>query len=208
MSRIEVSLGDHAVKKRSLFLGTLGPFLVAGSSIIGGPTGPGKPHPKAPAEFGQFAFVIGQWKLDAWFLQADGSKQESQADLNAGYTLDGFGIRLESRYPAENGPDFVGVNTFVFNPRVGKWIGSGINSLGNRKDFEGGLEEGKMVFLQTGMQFGGRPGINRITFFPISKNQFKLRYDYSADNGQTWREGTFGYTATRITKKDISGKEP
>jgi hypothetical protein len=161
----------------------------------------GKPHPQAPAEISQFAFVTGQWKLDAWFLEADGTKRVSQATLSARFTLDGFGIRMENRYPQETGPDFVGVNTFVFNPRVSKWIGSGINSLGNRKDFEGGLENGQMVFLQTGMQFGGRPGINRITFFPISENQFKLRYDYSPDNGQTWREGTFGYTATRAPSK-------
>ena len=158
----------------------------------------GTPHPKAPAELAQFAFVIGTWNLDAWFAQEDGSKRATAASLTASYTLDGFGIRLENRFPQAEGPDFVGVKVFVFNPRLGKWIGSGINSLGNRKDLEGALEDGKLVFIQSGMLFQGRAGITRITYVPVSDRRFKLRFDYSPDDGATWQDGTFGYTATRI----------
>lgn len=173
-------------------------FPIAGQAPPPGPSSFGAPHQDAPAELAQLAFVIGEWKLDAWFAQNGDVKRKTTATLKASYVLDGFGIQMENRYPRSGQADFVGTNLFVFNTRLNKWIGSGINTLGNRKDFEGTIGDGKLLMVQTGMQFQGRPGINRVTFFPISDKEFKLRYDYSPDSGTTWHEGTFGYTATRV----------
>lgn len=155
-----------------------------------------RPHPKAPAETAQLAFLIGEWKLEAWFPQPDGSKREQIAAMTGRYVLDGFGVETVSRYPGD--PDFLGTRTLVYNRQAGKWIGSGINTLGNRKDFEGVFADGELTMIQSGMLFGGRPGINRMVFFDIGPDGFKQRTDQSIDDGKTWREGTFGYTATRI----------
>jgi len=156
--------------------------------------------PPAPAtEMKSMAFLIGQWQLDAWFPQADGSKRKSKATMEAKYTLDGKGIEMTARYPGAAGkPDFVSVHTFVFNPRLGKIIGSGINTLGNWKSFEATAEDGKLIIIQSGMLFQGRSGINRRTLFDIGKDSFKAVLDHSPDDGKTWQKATFGYTATRI----------
>lgn len=160
---------------------------------------PAPPDAEPSADLKPMAFLIGSWELDAWFPQADGTKQKTKAFMAAKYTLDGKGIEMTARYPGTAGnPDFVSIHTFVFNPRLGKIIGSGINTLGNWKSFEASAEDGKLVIIQSGMLFKGRPGINRRTLYDIETNSFKAVLDHSPDDGKTWQEATFGYTATRI----------
>ena len=159
----------------------------------------GKPHEKAPEEIGQMAFLIGKWKLTTWFTLPDGSRKESSAFLTARYCLNGFGIEAESHYPAEGGfPDFFSRAVYVYNKRLGKWVGTGINNLGNRKQFEVSFKDGKMISIQSGMLFEGRKGINRITYSEMEKASFKLIHEHSPDDGETWQEPAFGYTAERI----------
>jgi len=158
----------------------------------------GGPHAQAPNETAQLAFLIGEWNLATWFPQPDGVKREGKAKMTARYVLDGFGVEVVSRYPRPGQSDFVSVWTFVFNPSLKKWIGSGINTLGNRKDFEGAFEDGKLTLIQSGMLFQGRPGVNRLVFFDIGEDRFEHRSDHSKDDGKTWREGSFGFVATRV----------
>ncbi len=158
----------------------------------------GAPNPKAPAELSQLAFIIGEWKLETWFARPDGSRRTATAYMTARYTLNGYGVRIEERHPQDGRSDFVGERTFVFNKRLGKWIGSGINTLGNRKDLEAEFTDGKLIVTQSGMLFQGRPGVNRATYYDISANGFKNRFDHSSDGGKSWREGEYGFTAVRI----------
>ena len=158
-----------------------------------------QPHPNAAPETSQMAFIIGEWSIDATFSPPNGKQTKTKAKLRARYVLDGYGIEIESRYPNDGEP-FIGVNTYVYNKRLNKWIGGGINSLGNSKAYEGSMEDGKLRLTQTGMQFAGRPGINRMTYYDIGPNSYKARYDYSPDGGKTWHNGTFSYVATRIVR--------
>jgi pimeloyl-ACP methyl ester carboxylesterase len=178
--------------------GVLG-FALLVSSASGGEDPFGTPHPAAAPEQAQLDFIIGEWRLATWFARPDGSRREGTATMRARYVLDGRGIEIVSRYPGTNGePDYLSTRTLVYNTELSKWVGSGINTLGNRKDYEGSLVDGNLVVIQSGMLFQGRPGINRTTYHDISENSFRLRFDHSGDEGRTWQEGTFGYTATRV----------
>ena len=145
------------------------------------------------------AFLIGEWHLDTWFVQKDGSRRPGTAFLTARYVLGGFGVELSSRYPGTDGaPDFLGTRTYVYNSRLGQWVGAGINSLGNRKDYTVEFADGKMIVIQSGMLFNGRPGINRMTYFAIEDSSFEHTVQNSPDGGETWQESEFGFKARRI----------
>ncbi len=155
-------------------------------------------HPRSPREIAGMDFLLGQWELATWFVAPDGGETPGQAQLVAAYVLDGMGIEVEQRFPSDTeAPDFVSTTTYVFNPRLNKIFGVGINTLGNTKTYEVRLEDNKVITLQSGMLFGGRPGINRITYHDIDTDSFEALFEHSGDDGETWvRE--FGYTAARI----------
>ena len=55
----------------------------------------GRPHPEAPAELEQFAFMIGEFDCVDQIRQQDGSVIRFRAIWNAHYFLNGFGIQDE-----------------------------------------------------------------------------------------------------------------
>ncbi len=143
-------------------------------------------------------FLLGRWELNTWFVTPGGGETPGQAQLLAVHTLDGMGIEVEQRFPSDTeAPDFMSTTTYAFNPRLNKIFGVGINTFGNTKTYEVRLEDNKVITLQSGMLFGGRPGINRITYLNIDNDSFEALFEHSNDDGETWvRE--FGYTAVRI----------
>lgn len=144
-----------------------------------------------------FEFLLGDWTLDTWFVQEDGTRVSGTAQLTARRSLGGAGIERRAEHPRKDGgPSFHSMATYVFNKRMGKWIGAGINSLGNAKQYEAEVRDGKVIVKQSGMLFEGRPGLNRVTYFDIRDSGFKLLFEHSSDEGSTWVT-EYGATATR-----------
>lgn len=84
----------------------------------------GKPHPQAPAEMSQYAFLIGDYRIEARKWQ-DGAwtKGFQAARWNGRYILDGMAIMDEwfDHPPGENPDTGRGVNIRMYNPETERW---------------------------------------------------------------------------------------
>ena len=155
-------------------------------------------HPEAPPELAVLEFMIGEWDLTTSFAQADGSRREEHARLEARWVLGGFGIGIEETHPyAEgNGGVFVSNVIYTVHPETRKIVGASHNTLGNRKLYELTVEEGGLAIVQKGELFGGREGFNRQWIHEISEQRFELRLDSCSNEGEC-NEGSYSYVATR-----------
>lgn len=84
----------------------------------------GKPHPDAPPELSQYAFLIGDFRIEARVWK-DGAWSEGfqPARWNGRYILGGMAIMDEwfDLPPAENPGAGRGVNVRMYNPETKRW---------------------------------------------------------------------------------------
>lgn len=179
------------------------PFVSSADERLGSAS---KRHPEAPAEVAQLEFLLGSWKLDTTFTNADGTVRHTEAELEGSYILSGFGIQtVEVHTPdrtafPEVDSTFVVTTIFNYDEDNAQWSGASVNSLGNRKFVDGTFEGGKLVLIQNGKLFRGRQGQNRLTFFNITEDRFELQLDWYDEKTDAWHEGSYGYVATRLDR--------
>ncbi len=155
-------------------------------------------HAEAPPELSALEFLIGDWQLTTSFAQHDGSRNETQARLEARYALGGFGVVIEETHGHEEGVGGTFVNHLLYtvHPKTRQIVGTSMNTLGNRKFYEMTVREDRIEVVQSGEMFGGRKGFNRQTLFEITPNRYRLRLDACDEAGEC-REGSYSYVAVR-----------
>ena len=123
----------------------------------------GQPHPEAPPELAQFAFMIGEFDCVDELRQPDGSQVRFRAIWNAHYFLNGFGIQDEYWTPT-----FHTSNIRIFDPSIESWQVTFFRMPGYQSGVWQGREEGgRMVMRQGGKTTG--PGL---TFHNIREDGF------------------------------------
>ena len=123
----------------------------------------GRPHPDAPAELSQFAFMIGDFDCVDEIRQADGSRLRFRAIWNAHYFLNGYGIQDEYWTPS-----FHTSNIRIFDPAAGKWQVTFFRMPGYQSGVWQGVREGDRMVMRQGGQTTG-PGL---TFHNITADGF------------------------------------
>jgi hypothetical protein len=158
------------------------------------------PHPDAPPETAQFAFLVGQWDCTTRSMKADGSGEvEGQATWTGYWILDGWAIQDDWESARPDGGVFRGTNIRSFNPQTGKWdnrwLASGTLQW---KYFEAEKVGDSMVMIGgEGRDAGGREFVDRNVFYEIGPDSWKWRKDRSFDGGATWVEGVAHIEARR-----------
>ncbi len=160
-------------------------------------------HQAASETLDRLAFLIGDWELEAHFGEGEDAATTT-ALMHARWAMGGHAIEAEYFYPPliEGRPDYYAVTLFGARLDGDNLRAASTNSLGNRKvldevEFDAGLAEDEIVFIQSGELFNDRAGINRIIFHSVSENEFRVRQDASLD-GETWEIGGFSYIARRV----------
>jgi hypothetical protein len=160
-------------------------------SLEGEPAAISGPHPGAPAETAQFAFLVGDWECDTRFLKPDGGGyNEGRARWTGRWILDGWAIQDVWLGYGPSGQEFHGTNIRSFNPQTSRWD--------NRWLAQGDLQwkyfwaerrDGTMVM--TGGEGAGPRGefVDRNVFYEIGSDSWRWRKDRSWDGGESWLEG-------------------
>lgn len=83
----------------------------------------GTPHPDAPSEFAQFAFLVGQWECDVHARNDEGNITRLSATWTGRYILDGYVIMDEFRmHDADAKLVMLGVNYRSYNRQEQCWV--------------------------------------------------------------------------------------
>lgn len=123
----------------------------------------GRPHPNAPPELAQFAFMIGEFDCIDEIRQADGSRLRFRAIWNARYFLNGFGIQDEYWTP-----QFFTSNIRIYDPNSAQWHVTFFRMPGYQSGVWQGTREGDNMVMRQGGATSG-PGL---TFHNIRDDGF------------------------------------
>ncbi len=158
------------------------------------------PHPDAPPETEQFAFLIGEWDCTVRSMGPGGTLgPPANAKWVGRWDLAGWAIRDDwTGYPPGGGTSH-GFNIRSFNPRTRKWDNRWLSS-GNLqwKYFEAEKVGDTMVMTGEGEDQNGE-FVDRNTFHDISESSWSWRKDRSYDGGGTWIEGVAVIRAVRAS---------
>lgn len=150
------------------------------------------PHPDAPAENAQFAFLIGTWDCSTRSMKPDGSGFNEGSGTWTGYwILGGWAIQDDWERALPDGRIFRGTNLRSFNPRTGKWDNRWLAS-GTLQwtYFESEKQGDTMVMIGgEGKDRAGRDYVDRNVFHEIGSESWQWRKDRSFDGGETWVGG-------------------
>lgn len=159
----------------------------------------GTPHPEAPRELRQFAFLIGSWHCESTVTQSDGSTRTVPATWVGRYILDGRVIEDEFRQLGPSGEVVqLGRNYRCFNrdrnawimkwldAQDGAWLDLGPEDLGGVQ-----VRPGTITFRHrrpSGRQSRLFPphSLFQVTFADIADAAFTWRAELSTDGGETW----------------------
>lgn len=164
----------------------------------------------APAEAGQFDFLIGQWELEV------SPKVNGLAALihgaprlvgswKAWKAFDGHGLDDELRIvDASGNPLSLNHAQRVYDARSKRWLVTGLDVYRARFGSSAGQwQDGEMRLEGSGQTNDGKPLLTRTRFMEISADRFKMRQDRSHDNGASWEEGTLTVVAKRVSRKAV-----
>lgn len=171
----------------------------------GAPRGAAGPHPDAPAETAQFAFLIGEWECTTRSVKPDGSGfNEGSATWKGYWILGGWAMQDDWERALPDGRVFRGTNIRSFNPQTGKWDNRWLASGSLQwKYFEAEKQGDTMVMIGgEGRDPAGRDYIDRNVFHEIGDDSWKWRKDRSFDGGKTWLEGVSFIEARRSGAAD------
>ncbi|MEM8959872.1 MAG: hypothetical protein AAGD38_00200 [Acidobacteriota bacterium] len=153
------------------------------------------PHPDAPDELQQFAFLIGSWQCDVEYLGADWkTPQKGKGTWTAQWALDGWAVI--DNFRGVFSPGYLATTIRVYNPRHQTWHGYWVDPkngywskpLIGKKTPTGMLLETE---IQTRDPEGNVVDVDlRYEFLDIKADSFHWRQNSSLDGGETWRENT------------------
>ncbi|MCO6511946.1 MAG: hypothetical protein J5I65_14265 [Aridibacter famidurans] len=128
----------------------------------------------------EFDFWLGTWDLE--WKSAEGAVQKGTNEITK--ILGGCVVR-ESFDGGKDMP-LKGQSYSMFDSVSGKWKQTWVDNQGSYLDFTGGMEEGKMVLSRSFTNRAGKPMMQRMVFFNISKDVLEWNWESSADGGKTW----------------------
>lgn len=123
----------------------------------------GRPHPDAPKELEQFAFMVGEFDCIDEIRQPDGSMLRFRAIWNARYFLNGHGIQDEYWTPT-----FYTSNIRIYDPKTKRWNVTFFRMPGYQSGVWHGQKEGDKLVMRQGDKTSG-PGL---TFHNITADGF------------------------------------
>lgn len=158
----------------------------------------GSPHAHAPEEIAQFAFLIGDFRVQfhAWINGAWSPPQPGNtARWNGHYGLDGMAIIDEWFHPDPatdpNAPR--GVNVRMYDPDAEEWDMMWVNTTGRQvQDLRAKVIDGDLTMWQV---YPERPGF--LATFHVEDADHWHRVSYIKDQDGNWVE-QFKLAATRL----------
>jgi len=161
-----------------------------------------RPHPDAPPEMAQFAFLVGEWECKARFLDSEGEYAEITGRWVGYYTLGGYAFQ-DDWYS----PNLRGTTWRTFDPVgkrwVNRWLQAGVDRPASFTGdlFYGEFKAGRMVLEPRGMDTRGEY-VDRITFYGIADDHFSWKLDRSYDDGKNWIKNMTMTEATRVKQEE------
>lgn len=166
------------------------------------------PHPQAPPETAQFAFLIGAWDCTTRSMKPDGSGfAEGQARWTGYWILDGWAIQDDWESTRPDGQAVRGTNIRSFNPKTRKWDNRWLSSGTLQWVYFEAEEQGDTMVMigGEGRDRAGRDYVDRNLFHEITADAWKWRKDRSFDGGKTWLEGVAFIEARRVGATPSAG---
>lgn len=132
--------------------------------------------PCSAPEFRQFDFWVGQWDL-TW--------GDSGAGTNS-ITVDYDSCVIIERFDSAPSDVFRGMSVSTYDTKAKVWRQTWVDNTGNYFDFEGVLEESRMVLSR---EAAGDSGtfLQRMVWYNISPDTLDWNWERSDDGGETWR---------------------
>lgn len=124
----------------------------------------------------QFDFWLGEWDVSLGEDQHGSNRIER--------ILDGKVI-LEN-FDGNPAIPFRGMSLSVYNPRLGRWQQTWVDTEGNYWHFNGGFKDDRMV-LTTEDVIDGKLVQLRMVFYDIAADTLKWQWERSEDGGKTWQ---------------------
>lgn len=159
---------------------------------------PGKPHPDAPAELSEFAFLVGDYEITshAWTGQGwSPPRPGARARWNGWYGMGGMMI-YDEWYDPDPGLDPSsgrGVNVRLYDPEEKLWKMMWIATVGKQtQDLRAQVQDGKLVMWQVHPE---RPGFR--AEFTVEDEDHWHRVSFVPDENGGWKP-QFKLAATRI----------
>lgn len=134
--------------------------------------------PCSSPDASQFDFWIGVWDL-TW-----GNGEDAGSGQNI-ITSEMYGCVIEENFITHEDEPFVGKSLSVYDSETGLWKQTWVDNQGNYLDFEGGLEEGKMILQREAIK-DGQIILQRMVWYNISDQSLDWNWESSDDDGQTW----------------------
>lgn len=159
------------------------------------------PHPDAPPEMAQFAFLVGEWDCKLTSLNGQGQRVESTGRWVGYYTLGGYAFQ-DDWYAASGSR---GTTWRSYHPFKKKWVNTWLMANTDRAPgfaegwFYGTWQDGEMRLQASGSDTIG-DFVDRIVFTEIEKDSFTWKMDRSYDGGESWIEGVAVNRATRVKR--------
>ena len=158
----------------------------------------GAPHPNAPAELAQFAFLVGDYKVTFHGWQGEEWSQAQpgrQARWNGWYGLGGMAIYDEwyGEDPGVNPDTSRGVNVRMYDPEAEEWDMMWIATLGSQvQDLRAKVIDGTLTMWQV---YPDRANFR--AEFVVEDEDHWARISYTKDDNGEWVK-QFKLAASRI----------
>ncbi|MEP6483346.1 MAG: hypothetical protein ABJB01_02770 [Rudaea sp.] len=138
-------------------------------------------------EYRQFDFWVGEWRA----VNTKTGAPEGESKIENLY--DGCGIRENWQ-----DPELKGGSLNIYDRTDKKWHQFWIDSSGARREFIGGLEDGKMILTAThpSMLHPEKTVSERMTFTPNPDGSVRQYSEATIDGGKVWTE-RYDYTYRR-----------
>lgn len=127
----------------------------------------------------QFDFWIGTWE-GSW----QNENGVTEKGTNVISKILGSCV-VEENFSTEDGT-FIGKSVSVYNSYKKSWQQTWVDNSGAYLDFTGGLDGDRMIMSRKSARKDGSPGLNRMVFYDITKNDFQWNWESSIDDGKTW----------------------
>ena len=127
----------------------------------------------------QLDFWIGEWELS---YVEDGQPRKSRNRITK--TLDGCVVLEE--FSGAPGTKLDGRSVSTYDRLTRRWKQTWVDNSASYLDFNGGLEDGRMVFARQ-MQRDGKTVGQRMVFGDVQRDSLKWLWQRSDDGGATWK---------------------
>ena len=159
------------------------------------------PSPERKDKLGLYAFLVGDWDMDAVGHAPDGTRHTGRGEIHAGWVLEGRAIQdvwivpaRDARRPGPPGPfDFYGTTLRVYDPGLDAWHILWMDGMKPLFRRQVGRASGADIVQEGDIDGGGK---SRWRFTEITANSFHWLGERSVD-GTSWKLLTEYYARRR-----------